>query len=71
MKATIRNINLNFPFDKYCELIFAVVPTEDLVGILDEFEDITRRSNESPTNLAPGGLAKYREWYASLSFGQK
>jgi hypothetical protein len=33
MKVTIRNINLNFPFDKYCKLIFAAVPTEDLVGI--------------------------------------
>ena len=33
MKVTIRNIKLNFPFDKYCKLIFAVPPTEDLIGI--------------------------------------
>jgi hypothetical protein len=33
MKVIIRNINLNFPFDKYCKLISAVPPTEDLVGI--------------------------------------
>ncbi len=33
MKVTIRNINLNLPFDKYCKLIFAVPPTEDLKGI--------------------------------------
>ena len=33
MKVTIRNIKLNFPFDKYCKLIFAVPPTKDLIGI--------------------------------------
>jgi|GEM_PF-6042754 len=33
MKVTIRNIKLNFPFDKYCKLIFAVPPAEDLKGI--------------------------------------
>ena len=33
MKVTIRNINLNFPFDKYCKLIFAVPPSKDLTGI--------------------------------------
>ena len=33
MKVTLRNINLNFPFDKYCKLIFAVPPAKDLVGI--------------------------------------
>jgi hypothetical protein len=35
MKVTIRDINLNFPFDKYCKLIFAAVPAKDLVGILE------------------------------------
>ncbi len=33
MKVTIKNIKLNFPFDKYCKLIFAAVPAEDLKGI--------------------------------------
>ncbi len=33
MKVTIKNVKLNFPFDKYCKLIFAVPPTKDLVGI--------------------------------------
>jgi hypothetical protein len=33
MKVTIKNIKLNFPFDKYCKLIFAVPPTKDLIGI--------------------------------------
>ena len=33
MKVTIRNIKLNFPFDKYCKLIFAVPPAEDFKGI--------------------------------------
>ncbi len=33
MKVTTKNIKLKFPFDKYCKLIFAVVPTEDLKGI--------------------------------------
>ena len=33
MKVTTRNIKLNFPFDKYCKLIFAVPPTKDLIGI--------------------------------------
>jgi hypothetical protein len=33
MKVTIRNINLNFPFEKYCKLFFAVPPAKDLVGI--------------------------------------
>jgi len=33
MKVTIRNIKLDFPFDKYCKLIFSVPPTEDLIGI--------------------------------------
>jgi hypothetical protein len=33
MKVTIRNIRLNFPFDKYCNLMFAVPPREDIIGI--------------------------------------
>jgi hypothetical protein len=33
MKVIIRNIKLNFPFDKYCNLIFAAPPAKDLVGI--------------------------------------
>jgi len=33
MKVIIRNINLKFPFDSYCKLIFAVPPTKDLTGI--------------------------------------
>ncbi len=33
MKVTIKNVKLSFPFDKYCKLIFAVVPAEDLKGI--------------------------------------
>ncbi len=33
MKVTIKNIELNFPFDKYCNLMFAVPPGEDITGI--------------------------------------
>ena len=33
MKVTFRKIKLKFPFNKYCKLIFAVPPTEDLVGM--------------------------------------
>jgi hypothetical protein len=33
MKVTFKNIKLKFPFDKYCNLIFAVPPREDVTGI--------------------------------------
>ncbi len=33
MKVTVGKIDLKFPFDKYCKLIFAVPPAEDLAGI--------------------------------------
>lgn len=33
MKVTVRNIKLNFPFEKYCRLIFAAPPAKDLAGI--------------------------------------
>jgi hypothetical protein len=33
MKVTFRKIKLKFPFDKYCNLIFAVPPSEDIIGI--------------------------------------
>lgn len=41
MKVTIKNIKLNFPFDKYCKLFFAVPPAKDLKGIREiRFVDI-------------------------------
>ncbi len=33
MKVTFRKIKSNFPFDKYCKLIFAVPPSKDIIGI--------------------------------------
>jgi len=53
MKITVKNINLNFPFDKYCKLIFAVVPTKDLVGISEiRFVDEYARSKTDRDALA-------------------
>ncbi len=55
MKVTIKNINLNFPFDKYCRLIFTMPPTKDLTGI-SEIRFLDRYSHPKTDHDA---LARY------------
>ncbi len=54
MKVTVTaNVDMHFPFEEYCDLMFAVVPKEDIIGI-SEIKFVDSYSNPKTLRGALG-----------------